>query len=92
MKSETIEQLRIKPYIPPPNKRKISFRLPEPTLAAFEAYLTAYREIYGEEPNPDFVADQIFTAFFESDRTFLAYRKSQEAVVGVNAKLGSSHI
>jgi len=91
MKKEQNE-LRIKPFIPPPEKKKISFRLPEPTLAAFEAYLAAYQEIYGVEPDPDFVADQIFTAFFESDRAFAAYRKSQEAVLGENARLGSSHI
>jgi hypothetical protein len=73
MKKEQIE-LKIKPLPIPPDKKKISFRLPEPTLSEFEAYLAAYQDIYGVEPDRDFVADQIFTAFFESDRAFAAYQ------------------
>ena len=79
MKKEQIE-LKIKPLPIPPDKKKVSFRLPEPTLSEFEAYLAAYQEIYGVEPDRDFVADQIFTAFFESDRAFAAYQARGNAV------------
>ena len=67
--------LRIKPLIPPPEKEKISFRLPVPTLQTFRTYLKAYAETYGVAADPDFVAEQIFTAFFESDRAFADYLK-----------------
>jgi hypothetical protein len=67
--------LRVKPQPQPPEKQKISFRLPVPVLTTFQSYLAAYKDIYGEEPSPDFVAEQIFSSFFESDRAFAAYIK-----------------
>ena len=72
MKKEVLS-LRIRPLLPPPEKRKISFRLPLPTVDTFQSYLAAYAETYGVDPDPDFVADQIFTTFFDSDRAFAAY-------------------
>ena len=74
METET-KQLRVKPFLPPPEKQKISFRLPAPTVSTFNSYLEAYAEIYGVSADPDFVAEQIFTTFFESDRAFAAYLK-----------------
>lgn len=68
-------RLRVKPLPPPPERQKISFRLPVPVLTTFQTYLAAYKEIYGEDPSPDFVAEQIFSSFFESDRAFAAYVK-----------------
>lgn len=68
-------RLRVKPLPPPPERQKISFRLPVPVLTTFQTYLAAYKEIYGEDPSPDFVAEQIFSSFFESDRAFAAYIK-----------------
>ena len=68
-------RLRIRPLPPPPEKQRITFRLPVPTLTTFNTYLAAYEEIYGVKPDPDFVAEQIFTAFFESDRAFAMYLK-----------------
>lgn len=92
MKNET-EALRVRPLVPPPDKKKITFRLPVPTLDAFESYLAAYAEIYGADPDPDFIADQIFTAFFESDRTFKRkMSEKNQAVLGQNARLGESHV
>lgn len=80
-------RLRVKPLPPPPERRKISFRLPAPVLATFDAYLSVYREMYGEEPNPDFVAEQIFSNFFESDRAFAAYiKKGSEPEVAKTKK------
>lgn len=74
MKKER-KELRVKPLAPPPEKERITFRLPVPTLAMFRSYLAAYAEIYGEEANPDFVANEILNAFFESDRAFAEYRR-----------------
>jgi hypothetical protein len=79
MKSD-IKALRVKPLLPPPDKQKIIFKLPTPTVAAFHSYLAAYAEIYGVDADPDFVADQIFIAFFESDKAFAAYLENLEKV------------
>lgn len=68
-------RLRVKPQPQPTEKQKISFRLPVPLLTTFQSYLAAYKEIYGEDPSPDFVVEQIFSSFFESDRAFAAYIK-----------------
>lgn len=68
-------RLRVKPLPPPLERQKISFRLPVPILTTFQTYLAVYKEIYGEEANPDFVVEQIFSSFFESDRAFAAYVK-----------------
>lgn len=78
MTKKELPTLKIRPLLPPPEKQKITFRLPVPTLETFQAYLTLYTEIYGIDADPDFIADQIFTSFFESDKTFVAYlQKSQ---------------
>lgn len=82
--------LRIKPLHPPPELQKISFRLPAPTVTELESYLAAYTAIYGVEPDRNFIADQTFTSFFESDKAFAAYRK--KAVLGVNAALGETEL
>lgn len=102
MKNET-NTLKVHPFVPPPDKKRISFRLPVPTLDAFDSYLAAYAEIYGVKPDPDFIADQIFTSFFESDRAFAAYlrkgpepkesgaKKGRKTLLGVeNATLGET--
>ncbi|GFO63604.1 DUF2274 domain-containing protein [Geomonas paludis] len=68
-------RLRIKPLPAPPEKQKITFRLPVPVLETFNTYLAVYKEIYGQDPSPDFVAEQIFSSFFELDRAFAAYVK-----------------
>lgn len=83
-------ELRIKPLPPPPELQKISFRLPAPTVTELDTYLAAYAAIYGVEPDRNFVADQIFTCFFESDKAFAAYRK--KAVLGINAVLGETEL
>ena len=100
---ETETRLRIRPLPPPPEKQKISFKLPVPTLTTFSTYLVAYEEIYGVKPDPDFVAEQIFNSFFESDRAFAAYLKKgpepeeaetqkrrKTALGGENATLGET--
>ena len=72
MKKEA-PSLKIRPLLPPPEKQKITFKLPVPTVEGFQAYQALYEEIYGVEANPDFIADQIFTSFFESDKTFVTF-------------------
>ena len=67
--------LLVKPLLPPPEKLKISFRLPAPTISNFHSYLAAYFETYGVDADPDFVADQIFSTFFASDRVFAEFLK-----------------
>jgi len=96
-------RLRIRPLPPPPEKQRITFKLPVPTLSTFNTYLAAYEEIYGVKPDQDFVAEQIFNAFFESDRAFAAYlkkgsepeesvaKKGRKTALGVeNATLGET--
>uniref|UniRef100_C6DZ82 DUF2274 domain-containing protein n=1 Tax=Geobacter sp. (strain M21) TaxID=443144 RepID=C6DZ82_GEOSM len=95
MKDETTTAgaLRIKPIPPPPEKQKISFRLTVPTIENLNTYLAAYVEAYGVEANLDFVAEQIFTSFFESDRAFVAYRRKKAcATLGVDAQLGTTQL
>ncbi|MBJ6749932.1 hypothetical protein [Geomonas anaerohicana] len=98
--AETTE-LRIRPLPTPPEKQKMSFKLPLPTLSKFEAYLAAYSDFYGVEPDRDFIVDRIFTSFFESDHAFNAYLKREvqppekkkdkkTALGGENAVLGES--
>ncbi|UPU37877.1 hypothetical protein M1B72_09255 [Geomonas paludis] len=98
--AETTE-LRIRPLPTPPEKQKIAFKLPRPTLSKFDAYLAAYADIYGVEPDRDFIVDRIFTSFFESDHAFVAYlkretphpdkKKDKKSVLGgENAVLGES--
>lgn len=70
-----MDTLKIKPAAPPPDRKKRSFRLPEPTTVLFDTYLMAYEQIYGEKPNPDFVANEILMEFFTSDRQFLNFLK-----------------
>ena len=65
--------LKIKPAPIPPEKRKITFKLPEPTISDFETYLTAYAETYGVEADPSFVANEIFVSFFDSDKGFRSF-------------------
>jgi hypothetical protein len=98
--------LKIRPLHPPPEKQRMSFRLPASTVAAFQSYLAAYADIYGMDADPDFVADRIFNAFFESDKAFAAYLekgatdhadsrrfdKSHAVLGGEGAPLGKSHI
>lgn len=79
-------KLRIKPLPPPPERQKITFKLPVPVLTTFQTYLAAYKDIYGEDPSPDFVAEQIFSSFFESDRAFIAYVKKEKEPGEAKAK------
>jgi hypothetical protein len=102
MKKNPVEtELRIKPLPTPPEKKKMVFKLPLPTLSKFDAYLAAYAEIYGVEPDRDFIVDRIFATFFESDHAFIAYLKREAqppekkkekktALGGENAILGES--
>lgn len=95
-------ELRIRPLPTPPEKQKVNFKLPVPTLSRFESYLAAYADIYGVEPDRDFIVDRIFTTFFESDHAFIAYLKKEAqpaemknkekktALGGENAILGES--
>ena len=76
----------IRPVLPPPEIRKMTFKLPVPTINDFETYLIAFFEIYGVEADRDLVDSQIFSAFFESDRGFLAYRKSLPAADAAGAE------
>lgn len=92
MKNDT-DQLRVKPPPLPPDKQKMTFRVPVPTVDTFNLYLAAYAELYGADPDPDFVVNQILTAFFESDKAFAAYRRRTHAQLGEEtAELGNSHI
>jgi hypothetical protein len=68
--------LKIKPAEVPPEKAKISFKLPQPTIETLAAYLAAFKKIYGVEPDRDFVVDQILTSFFASDKEFAAFVKN----------------
>jgi len=68
--------LKIRPAVVPPEKAKISFRLPRPTIETLESYLIAFQETYGVEPDRDFVVDQILIGFFASDREFADFRKN----------------
>jgi hypothetical protein len=61
--------LKIRPDEVPPEKAKISFRLPRPTIETLE-------KTYGVEPDRDFVVDKILTGFFASDREFALFRKN----------------
>jgi hypothetical protein len=68
--------LKIKPAEVPPEKAKISFKLPQPTIDTLEAYLAAFKAVYGVEPDRDFVIDQILVGFFASDKEFAAFVKN----------------
>jgi len=68
--------LKIRPAEVPPEKAKISFRLPRPTIDTLESYLSAFQKTYGVEPDRDFVVDQILTGFFASDKEFVLFRKN----------------
>lgn len=87
MKKE-LPTLKIRPLLPPPEKQKITFKLPVPTLESFQAYQALYKETYGIDPDPDFIADQIFMSFFESDKTFAAHQ--QRAVAKAEGPGGAS--
>ena len=83
-------ELRIKPLPPPPELRKVSFRLPSPTFSKLDTYLDAYTAIYGVEPDRNCIANEILTTFFDSDKLLAAYRR--KAVLGVNAVLGETEL
>jgi hypothetical protein len=68
--------LKIRPAEVPPQKAKISFKLPQPTIETLESYLSVFQKTYGVEPDRDFVVNQILTAFFASDREFTVFRKN----------------
>ncbi len=72
-------KLKIQPAPVPPEKQKISFQLPKPTLAIFGEYLAAYAEIYGSKADPDFIANEIFVNFFNSDKEFLLFSRNSSA-------------
>lgn len=92
MKNDS-EKLRVRPPASPPGKQKLSFKIPLPTVEAFNLYLAAYAELYGEDADPDFVVNQIFTTFFESDKAFVAYQRRTHAELGgESAELGKAHI
>ena len=74
-------KLAIKPAPAVPELQKMNFRLPAPTVAAFEIYLRAYAETYGTNPDPDFVVNQIFLAFFASEKEFTAYLRENRPLV-----------
>ena len=38
-------------------------------------YLRAYGALYGIDPDKDFITNEIFTSFFNSDKEFMAYMK-----------------
>jgi hypothetical protein len=68
--------LKIRPAEVPPQKAKISFKLPQPTIDTLESYLSVFQKTYGVEPDRDFVVNQILTAFFASDREFTVSMKN----------------
>lgn len=65
------KMLKVRPEDIPPKKAVISFKLPEPTIALLRAYLRAYAATYGIEPDRDFITNEIFTSFFNSDKEFI---------------------
>jgi hypothetical protein len=67
--------LKVRPAEIPPTKSAISFRLPDTTIARFKMYLRAYGALYGMDPDKDFITNEIFMDFFNSDKQFLAYLK-----------------
>jgi hypothetical protein len=73
--------LKVKPEEIPPKKSAISFRLPQPTIALFRAYLRAYAAMYGIEPDKDFITNEIFMSFFNSDKEFMLFVKENSIVI-----------
>jgi hypothetical protein len=59
----------------PPKKSAISFKLPDPTIALLRTYLRAYAATYGIEPDKDFITNEIFLNFFNSDKEFMIFVK-----------------
>lgn len=92
MKRKGASELKVKPPPPPTGKQKMNFHLPGPTAGKFNLYLAAYQELYGTEPDPNFILDQILTSFFESDKAFLAYQKKTHAQLGGAVPLGEAHL
>ena len=75
--------LKIRPAEAPPSKARVSFRLPEPTIATLDVYLEAFQKIYGSKPDRDLVVDEILTGFFTSDREFLNYVRRTNGETGL---------
>jgi len=67
--------LKVRPADIPPHKSAISFKLPDATIAQLRMYLRAYGALYGIDPDKDFITNEIFTSFFNSDKEFMAYMK-----------------
>lgn len=75
------KMLKVRPAEIPPKKSAISFKLPDPTIALFRTYLRAYSATYGMEPDKDFITNQIFMNFFESDKEFMLFVKENNITV-----------
>lgn len=69
------KMLKVRAEEIPPKKSAISFKLPDPTIALLRTYLRAYAATYGIEPDRDFVTNEIFLSFFNSDKEFMLFVK-----------------
>jgi hypothetical protein len=85
------KMLKVRPAEIPPKKSVISFKLPDPTIALLRTYLRAYAAMYGIEPDKDFITNEIFLNFFNSDKEFMIFVKQNNIEVdGAAGKLISA--
>ena len=64
---------------------KVTFKLPESTVELLNKYREACKAEYGTEPNLDYIANEIFMSFFNSDKKFQQFIKAQKGAKTENS-------
>lgn len=67
--------LKISPAVELPEPIKKTFKIQPKTLLKLEAYFKLYELNYDKKADPDYVVNEIFDSFFNSDKKFVAFLK-----------------
>lgn len=62
--------LKIKAAVKPPEMQRVTFNLPVSTVQMLKAYGKAYKKEYGEEPDEDYLVNEVIRDYLDSDRDF----------------------
>jgi len=80
-----MSSLKIKPIADPPELTRLSVKIPTPTASLLNAYMEAFKEMYGKPANGGFIVNEILLSFFDSDKRFQEYLKRNPPQKGDDA-------
>lgn len=73
--------LKVKAAVKPPEMQKLTLNLPVSTVQMLKAYEKAYIREYGEEPDEDYLVNEVIRDYLESDKDFREFLKENPEIL-----------